>query len=623
MLFSLIVYAAIVAIILFWIKQGFLSALLNLACVVVAGAVAFALWEFGANFILVNAPDRGFFEFLSDTAWGLGLAIPFILTMVIIRPILDKLVPANAICTDMVDSIGGFVCGTAAAILTVGIAVIAIGALRFGPSIQGYEPLVYNTDAQGRGAIVVQKQLVRPYVDEAAAAFFTYVSRTTFTPGEDSLARWYPDVHLVPASLRMTHAEGKARNTTRPKDFTVTGRYTVGDVERGEDLNRFLRNDGWTDTPQSAVDIRGNLISRGYIAGFIVNFDSSAREKGGSSQVVLGNAQVRLVVENLDGDTMTLFPIAVISQAEARANALGRWRFDASELFISSVGGSSQIPYLIEFAVPHGYNPIGLYIKGVRHNVTDPVPPDRAYPSQYARFAAVQNGVLVPGFTAAVPGRTAQVGATGQLPPADAETIRLKITRSNQPRRDEITLQQAGIAISSALSFVIRAGSERGLKVEQDGRGFNIIVDGEEVYTVAEIRANRGLDRELQISRFQTTPDTVLVQVDVSLDFPLSLLSQTALNAGNGRPSLWASNGQSFDAIGYIYEDSTTYKVRFTPGHPLGAIGEAPGLTRTNPDRKLKLIFRCSAGTEIVGFSIGGKLVASWQETPIPVESFR
>ncbi len=624
-MFTIIAYAAIIAIVLFWIKQGFLSSLLNLACVVVAGSVAFALWEIVGNFILVNAPERGFFEFLSDAAWGLGLALPFIITMVVIRPLLDKLIPANAICTDLVNSIGGFVCGACAAVLTVGIAVISIGSLRFGPSLQGYEPLVYSTDAQGRGSIVVQRQIFRPYADEVAAALFTYVSRTTFTPGEQTLARWYPNVHLVPASLRMSYDEGKARNTTRPKDFSVTGRYTVGNVEQGEDLNRFLRGDGWSDTPQTAVDIRGNPITRGHIEGFIITFDSSAREKGGGSQVLVGNGQLRLVVEDYNGDTMTLFPIAVISQAEARANALGRWRFDASELFIPSVGATSQIPVAAEFAVPTGFRPIGLYVKGVRHEVTDTVPPEMAFPTQFSRFSAVKDGRLIRGYTAAIPGQSSTLGlVTNQLPGADAETLRLKIARSNQPRRDEITMDRAGISISSALGFVLRAGTERGLTIEQDSTGrFNVIVDGEGIYTVQEIAANRGLDTALQIGRFQTTPDTVLVQLDVSVEAVMSLLGQGALNAGNGKPALWASNGQSFDAIGYVYQDSQEYRVRFTPGHPLGSIGEAPGLTRTNPDRKLKLIFRCSQGTELVAFSIGGKLIATWEETPIPLTSVR
>ena len=624
-MFTIIAYAAIVAIVLFWIKQGFLSSLLNLACVVVAGSVAFALWEVVGNFILVKAPERGFFEFLSDAAWGLGLALPFIVTMVVIRPILDKLIRANAICTDLVNSIGGFVCGACAAVLTVGIAVISIGSLRFGPSLQGYEPLVYSTDAQGRGSIVRQRQFLRPYVDEAAAAFFTYVSRTTFTPGENNLARWHPNVHLVPATMRMSYEDGKARNTTRPKDFSVTGRYTIGDVERGEDLNRFLRGDGWTDTPQTAVDLNGNAITRGHIEGFIITFDSSAREKGGASQVLVGNGQLRLVVEDYNGDTLTLFPIAMISQAEARANAMGRWRFDASELFIPSVGATSQIPVAAEFAVPTGFRPIGLYVKGVRHEVTDTVAPNMAFATQFARFAAVKDGQLIRGYTAAQPGQTQTIGlVTNQLPPADAETLRIKIARGNQPRRDEITMERAGINISSALGFVLRAGSERRLKIEQDPTGrFNVVVDGEEQYTVQEVAANRGLDTALQIGRLQTSPDSVLVQVDVSADAVMSLLGQGALNAGNGRPVLWASNGQSFDAIGYIYQDSQGYRVRYTPGHPLGSVGEAPGLTRTNPDRKLKLIFRCSQGTELVGFSIGGKLIATWEETPVPLTSIR
>lgn len=617
---AILTIVAIIALVLFWIKQGFLSALLNLVCVVVAGCIAFALWEHVSYFILANAPDRGMFEFVSDAAFALGLALPFILTMVILRPLLDKIVPANAICTDAVSSAGGAVCGLLAAVLTTGIAVLSISTLRFGPSFQGYEPLAYSTEMKGRGAVVRQKQTLRPYVDEIAAAFFSYVSRTTFTPGEEHrLARWYPDLHLVPASLRMTF-DGTSRNTTRPKDFTVVGRYTVGDVERGEDLESFLRTDGWTTSPQWAVDVSGRVIPRGHIEGFIVNFDSTAREKGGASQVIVGNGQLHLVVENTSGDTKTLFPIAIISREQARARALGRWRFDAPNNFITSLGGDAQIPNLVEFAVPTGYRPIGLYVKGVRHHVTETVPPERAFSTQFSRFSAVNNGTLVAGFTAATPERTGSQSGLGELPPIDGDTARLRISTANQPPRNHISMTDAGIAITPALGFTIRLGAERRLKVEQDPTGrFNMIVDGEETFSIEEIRANRAIERNLQINRFQTTPDTVLVQVDVSINRPMSLMSQAALNAGSGKPILWSKDGQQFEAIGYVYEDATTYKVRYTPGHPIGGVNDAPILSRTSPDRKLKFIFRCSMGSDIAAFSIGSKLVASWQETPIPL----
>lgn len=72
-----------------WMLRGFFSALLHLVCTVAAGAIAFGFWEVLANLLL----DQG--GALENSAWGIGLALPFALSLIPIRIVFDKLIPAN------------------------------------------------------------------------------------------------------------------------------------------------------------------------------------------------------------------------------------------------------------------------------------------------------------------------------------------------------------------------------------------------------------------------------------------------------------------------------------------------------------------------------------------------
>ena len=78
-----------------WGAKGGFSSLLNCICVVLAGAIAFALWEPTANLLIENAGKTGFSSLLADIAWGAGLALPFAL------PVFGSLRCAPAPCTSV------------------------------------------------------------------------------------------------------------------------------------------------------------------------------------------------------------------------------------------------------------------------------------------------------------------------------------------------------------------------------------------------------------------------------------------------------------------------------------------------------------------------------------------
>ena len=93
--FNLIVVALVLGLGYLWMTRGFFSAFLHLLCTIAAGAFAFAFWEMLGGMLLGAAPTSGFARFLHGMSWGLGLLIPFLVALVVLRVITDKVIKAN------------------------------------------------------------------------------------------------------------------------------------------------------------------------------------------------------------------------------------------------------------------------------------------------------------------------------------------------------------------------------------------------------------------------------------------------------------------------------------------------------------------------------------------------
>ena len=92
MILSVLIIIVIALAAFWWGNQGAFSALLHMLCALVAGAVGFAVWE-PLAFMFLNA--GGLPKSIPQFAWGLGLAIPFIVTFVVLRVLCDTLVKSN------------------------------------------------------------------------------------------------------------------------------------------------------------------------------------------------------------------------------------------------------------------------------------------------------------------------------------------------------------------------------------------------------------------------------------------------------------------------------------------------------------------------------------------------
>lgn len=583
MVFNLIVIGIVLACAWVWMSRGFFSGLLNMACVLVAGAIAFAFWEPLAYALLKAAPDRGFLSFIGGTAWAIALAVPFAVSLALLRVGTDALLPANAQVEPTVDYAGGIVTGACAGLVISGIVALSIGFLRLPPDQFGYQPVAYGN----QGNIKKNQKLWLP-ADLLTAKLYGHMSEASLATGSP-LAKLYPDLNEAGSGMRLSFSEGKARNTYKPTDITYQGRYALGEAGKGSVDN--LLNDQWDANKQRVETMTGEPVGSGHVEGFTVTFESGAKEKGG--QVVIGNGQLRLICESDSGDEMrTVYPHAVICQAESANPAAARFRYDSNNVFIASVGGASTATMAFEFAIPSGFKSKYLYVKNLRQDVEGE--PQYKFADVAARDAAIMDGRVIKG----VKGAAVQRGST-----SDA--------RAPLDESDE----HGGVQINRYLDYVIQRGEERGLTLNEN----NSIVDGEAAFEPERLkRNNAAIDRALRVDRFTTREDTVVLKVDIVAGRRTSILGRsfdTALNVVP--PVLVDSNGQQYEPVGYLYEDNQMIKIRFTPQQPMRGLSELPApLSKSRPDQKVKLIFMVSQGVTIERFQIGPEVIMDWTRAP-------
>ncbi len=569
---NLIAIAIVALLGYIWLTRGFFSALLNLMCVIAAGAIAFAVWEPLSLFFLDKAGSSGIGATLGDAAWSLGLGLPFLASLALLRAATDAALPGNAQCGTTADYVGGGVCGVLSGVIVAGVCVMSLSFLRVEPGFWGYKGMDYAIN----GSIKKNESLWVP-VDKITAGLYTFVSKRSFA-SDETLAKWYPAVHEAGHEMRLNFGDGKSRNTTKPDDFRIIGHYTVGGDAGAQPSS--LLTDMWDTGAQNVSDREDKAISGPTrLEGFVIDFASGAKEKTG--QVVIGAGQIRLLCENDAGEAYLAHPFAIVTQAESSKTNFARFRYNARDVHMASVGAASKTVMAFEFLVPKDYKPVGFFLKNIRNDVSTMKP--TPYASVADRDAAVISGQLV----------QMQVDAPETATPTNTNT-----NRQNQDKNE-------GVRVANTLGFVIQDGNQGALEVE-GGR----IKEGTQTFKPEELDAWKRIDRNLRIDRLFNTDDVVIVQVDVSRDTPNSWLGGAARAVEMVLPpQIMDTGGQVYDAVGYVYQDSTLTEVRYTPGQPIRGLSEIRSITASRNDQKLTLIFRVSRGVTLTDFRVGSKVL--------------
>lgn len=603
---NIIAILVVLGVTYLWLIRGFFSAFIHLLCVIVAGAIAFAVWEPLAFWILGATDPHGIF---AGTAWGVALGLPFAITLIVLRIVIDLLIPANAVIASGPNYAGGAVCGLIAGLIASGFVVLSTGFMRVGSAVMGYQPIAFAAN----GSLQRESKLWVP-TDVLVSKLYGHMSKSVF--GVDKpLAIYYHDLPDAPNVLRMSFGDGANRITAKPGDFSVEMRYAVGD---GQTKLEDLLIDGPlrklpTVPAQKVTDLEGDPYPQGSrLEGFLVRFNAGAREKT-EGKISVGGSQIKLLVGRRDPanannwlDLKTVYPIAAIGQAEASTPTAARFRFDARDVYLASVGGASEALFAFEFVVPPTLEPIALTVKGIRQQVADDAKlgkPTFALKNALERDAKINEIVNVVGGGGTTASET--------LDNTGATKVEIRNAPGGAP-------PDIGMRVSDRLpyNYTLQKSATGDGNLEIDDKNF--IIDGKTTL-VPTMAKRQGIERPIRIEYFATTPDTNIVQLEVSGRRASSLLGQSARAAELVVPPLLRdTNGQTYEPIGYVYEDSTKVELRFTPGSPIRSLSQLPSLSSSRPDQNLILLFRVSKGVSIRQFVLGNKVITEY-EPPLPV----
>lgn len=566
-----------------WMNRGFFSALLHMACTIAAGAIAFAAWEPLAALLIGLAPDKGFLTILMYIAWGVGLLLPFGLALLALRFLADSVVGMNVKPLAAADYAGGGICGFVSGTITVGILVIGVGYMPLGTGFMGYRPINFSQKGGGSleraGGLWVKS-------DRLTAGLYGQLSKTSLRTGRP-LADWHPAVDVAGYAINTSAAGGMATPAISSDDFRIIKAYTVGDPSGTTPMSQLLVESDRPDAlVQNYLDINGNPVSAGTLFGVVVEFGSGAKEPNG--QVVMGNGQAMLIMEDSDGNATVAHPVALISQARsADAGLYGRWKFDSVDVFIASVGGAASSTMAFEFVVPSGHTPRAVSIKNSR--VVLDQPPATTYATAPARFAALAGGSLIGGASIA------------DVDTSDAE--RVTPTEFFGGGADVVN----PIMPSNNLGFTFEVRQKGSIEID----GSNRITRGSGRFRPQDVN-NRGIDRRVLVDRLAVADDVVMVMVNVSPNSAASMLGRAARSVERVLPpQLIDTNGTVYPAVGYIYQDSSIIEVSYDPAQPIRGLSQLPSISSSRTDQSLKLIFRCSKGVQLDFYSIGSKAIVN------------
>ncbi|MBO6514390.1 MAG: CvpA family protein [Phycisphaerales bacterium] len=577
MFMNILVIVFVLGIAYTWSVRGVFNAMLHALCVLFAGAIAFAVWE-PLALMLLGLSDAPIVE---GMAWGVALILPFLIAMLALRVLTDKVITANIQNVKAIDYGGGAVFGLVTSIVTAGVLVIGLGYMRLPSTFLGYQPVWYAEGREGAGSLVENQKLWIP-VDTITASLYQNLSNGSMASAEP-LAKWYPDLTLTGFAARINPGEGAARNAITEDAFDVQSSYVIGNTNGSTE-----RDDTIGDQAYMTIDGKSANSIAGYIAGYVVEFGAKAKEKGDKGgQVVVSNGQVRLLTQNnQDGSTNTVFPLAVISESSEQGK-YGRWMFDGDDVFITSTGGKSRVPMGFEFYVPADETPLALYVKNIRVPV-DSIGEPKEYATSGERDRLVRTGRVLTG-----------------------EQVARKFDLSNAVTIDPSNrTAQSGARFGDSLGTVISSqiAKQRGLSLDDD----NLVTQGEAKFDLSEEvgRSNAPQGKKLRVDKFWYGQGLSMVHVKVGSEAEGGMLSEAAKTADGDDPfMLIDSNDNEYEAVGYVYEDpaSQIFEIRYTPGSTLEGINESgfPRISQSKEGQKLSLIFLVTSDVEIKYFTIG------------------
>jgi hypothetical protein len=344
MILSILVSLIVLLIAYWWANQGLFDALIHCVCVVIAGAVALAVWEpVTVGFLLKG----GLFD---EYAWGVCLGGVFLVTLFVLRLAVDALTPKRPQVPRWANLSFGSLLGLCSGMLTMGIVLIAVGHLWSTTELLGYNGWHRSAESQGRPQ---QAEPAAPasIVMEFTQGFYNFLSRGSFAPllSDATLASHRPGIAEDAGSLfRDTLRGGKGNTALAPTGFAFSGFY--------HDPKYVLRDGG--------VGAYAVLLS----------LKPESFDPGGSFS--LSASQARLIAPK-DGGAISEFPTEFSQEKKTdEGRSMIRYQFNTDTAYATLENSNAEGSICLVFpAKPfQGAAPTMLTVKGLRIALPKPDP---------------------------------------------------------------------------------------------------------------------------------------------------------------------------------------------------------------------------------------------------------
>lgn len=573
MVLNILLVVGIIALAYWFGLEGFFSSVIHLGLVIVCGALAFAFWEPITMSLLMGMMPR--------FAWAVGLIIPFVVFLLVARVVMDKYVPHYVDFSQLVNLIGGGLCGAVSAILCAGILLIGLSTLPSGASLFGYGPYIVTIANGDIGDNPEGGKLWIP-ADDIAEGLFTKLSAGTFAPsmGHTSLATHRPQMVLTGHlnRLRPIAEEGSSSHAV-PAAVEVTAMLS--------------KEAPLPDLPKVFID---NLKAQGgknwqalatqADQKFVVidtKWGSDGKTFDTDSKLRIFPTQVRLVTFASEEDrTPHIFaPLAISSVKNA---VTGDREFNiVNNDTVKFVGGQGNTTMGWVFLVPRGHTEEYLLVRNLRL----PLAEQRG-----------QAGKAEPTKVAAAIGKTiwTPVAAKSTTPDTPAGIV-------NKPNLSATDVELTALLPESRSKNLM----EQTIEVN----GQNEIVKGS---GAARLHSGGILSKQNTVERFFTPSGMATLRVKINREMLRSFYGQIIDQAKDLNTLFIRDNGDEiYEPVGFVWfqTGSKNMILQFDPQRPIKKVGDLPSPTKgMAAEDVLYVYFQVQKGRTLLNINVGSNRVA-------------
>lgn len=564
--FNLIVIVFILATMIVWSKYGLFSSLLHLVLVILSGVIAFAFWEKVALGLLAEA--------MPYYAWGVGLLLPFGVLLLVLHVLVDRIAGMNVQVDDLVNLLGGGALGGVAGVLTAGMLILGLSFLPLPASLMGYQPYTINPqtgdiDHANRNPLWVP-------VDNWTAGFFTTLSGGSMV-WSTPMATHQPDLFTQSALFRLRPDENSS-TVAVPGSAGVSKMYiqpvaTAGLTGEaagmlGSKLNRggslVVLETQWEDTPKGTYDV-------------------------GDSTLRLAATQVRLVVEDADGQASLVAPIAMRGRTDQDHKRPYLFLVDLDQSTAFSNNQRETIGLV--FVIPEGQTPTFLLARHLRLSLPEADTQDAA------------------GLRDALGGPAPEVkddpteGPGPGVPLADRDKITDPLSQA------KLGLEGVFLEVTDKLPRPISSGDATSLSLRlSDSKEGGSVEGGKQLVKKAG-GFQRGTKR--RVSRIENAGHYATIRIKIVRDQVNTLFAAARQSAGLLNPIFieddQGNRRQPFAYVWYQAVDDSQY-IHVLQGETFRSASQIENIGKLRKGDSIYLYFRVNKGVRLTSFTLGNKV---------------